>query len=56
VVQYCLRRHVRALQRRPVEALAAFKTPPLVVLNNFGDASACMCVRLLKIGAETALL
>ncbi|KAG5192434.1 Brix domain-containing protein, partial [Tribonema minus] len=49
VNQYCLRRHVRALQRRPVETTQAFKTAPLVVLNNFGDASAPQELKLMKV-------
>ena len=34
---YSLCRQVRAAQRRPYDSHAAFLTPPLVVLNNFGQ-------------------
>ena len=37
-VKYSLARQVRAAQKRPFESAAAFTTPPLVVLNNFGQA------------------
>ncbi|OQS01029.1 SWI4 1, Peter Pan-like protein suppressor [Achlya hypogyna] len=35
VVGYTLMKHVHAIQKRPVDASLAFKTSPLVVLNNF---------------------
>lgn len=35
---YSLSRHIRDLQKRPFDSAAAFNTPPLVVLNNFGNA------------------
>jgi len=38
VMKYSLSRQVRAAQKRPYESPAAFSTPPLVVLNNFGQA------------------
>ncbi|KAF0687899.1 Aste57867_20391 [Aphanomyces stellatus] len=38
VVNYSLMRHIHTVQKRPVDASLAFKTSPLVVLNNFtGD-------------------
>ena len=36
--QYSLSRQVRAIQKRPYDSHVAFLTPPLVVLNNFGQA------------------
>lgn len=38
VTKYSLARQVRASQKRPFESPAAFMSPPLVVLNNFGQA------------------
>lgn len=49
VQQFSLMRHVRALQRRPVEVNQAYKTSPLVVLNNFGDKDASAHVKLMKV-------
>jgi ribosome biogenesis protein SSF1/2 len=49
VEQYSLQHHVKATQRRPYESLSAYQTPPLVVLNNFGDASSPPYVKLMKI-------
>jgi ribosome biogenesis protein SSF1/2 len=40
VLKYSLMKHVRALQKHPFESQVAYQTPPLVVLNNFGQASA----------------
>jgi len=37
IPQYSLGRNVRALQKRPYESTSAYLTPPLVVLNNFGQ-------------------
>jgi ribosome biogenesis protein SSF1/2 len=37
IPQYCLTKHVRATQKRPFDSSAAFLTPPLIVLNNFGS-------------------
>lgn len=37
IPQYCLTKHIRASQKRPFESNAAFLTPPLIVLNNFGS-------------------
>ncbi|KAJ1448654.1 Brix domain-containing protein [Pelagophyceae sp. CCMP2097] len=36
---FVLMKNVRALQRRPFDTAAAYATPPLIVLTNFGDAS-----------------
>ncbi|CAM9505477.1 unnamed protein product [Discosporangium mesarthrocarpum] len=49
VLQFSLMRHVRALQKRPIEVSNAYKTPPLVVLNNFGDTQAPSHVKLMKV-------
>ncbi|CAM9153626.1 unnamed protein product [Pylaiella littoralis] len=49
VQQFSLTRHVRALQKRPVEVNQAYKTSPLVVLNNFGDKQASSQVKLMKV-------
>jgi len=38
VLKYSLARQVRALQKRPYESPGAYVTPPLVVLNNFGNS------------------
>lgn len=49
VNQFSLMRHVRALQRRPFDTEAAYHTSPLVVMNNFGDATAPAHVKLMRI-------
>ena len=36
--EYALMKHVRASQRRPIDPTSAFKSNPIVVLNNFGEA------------------
>jgi ribosome biogenesis protein SSF1/2 len=46
--EYCLGKHVRATQKRPFESSAAYQTPPLVVLNNFGPCDSNH-MKLLKI-------
>lgn len=38
VKQYSLCKHIRAIQRRPYDSVAAYQTPPLIVLNNFGQS------------------
>jgi ribosome biogenesis protein SSF1/2 len=38
VQRFCLRQHVRSAQARPIETTAAYRTQPLVVLNNFADS------------------
>lgn len=38
IPQYCLTRLIRASQKRPFDSNAAFLTPPLIVLNNFGQS------------------
>lgn len=40
VLKYSLMKHVRAQQKHPFESQVAYQSPPLVVLNNFGQASA----------------
>ena len=42
---YTLGRSVRAAQKRPVDLAIAYETPPLVVLHNFGAASAAAPTR-----------
>ncbi|CAM9431908.1 unnamed protein product [Choristocarpus tenellus] len=49
VVQFSLMRHVRALQKRPLDFSRAYITSPLVVLNNFGDTQAPSQVKLMKV-------
>lgn len=38
IPQYTLAKHVRATQKHPYESATAYQTPPLVVLNNFGNS------------------
>jgi ribosome biogenesis protein SSF1/2 len=38
VPQYTLTKHIRSSQRRPFDSSAAYLTPPLIVLNNFGQS------------------
>mmetsp|Transcript_25810 Transcript_25810/g.36403 ORF Transcript_25810/g.36403 Transcript_25810/m.36403 type:complete len:426 (-) Transcript_25810:96-1373(-) len=47
--QFSLSRHVRSIQRRPFSSEAAFHNPPVVVTNNFGDATAPPHVKLMRI-------
>lgn len=47
--QFSLSRQVRAIQRRPYNSPKAYAHPPIVVTNNFGDASAPAHVKLLRI-------
>ena len=49
VQQFSLSRHVKAIQRRPYNSAGAFQQPPVVVTNNFGDASAAPHVKLMRI-------
>jgi len=49
VKEYSLARQVRALQKRPMESTAAYSTPPLVVLNNFGSAETQQGMQHLKL-------
>jgi ribosome biogenesis protein SSF1/2 len=46
---FSLSKHVRAVQRRPYNSPRALSHPPIVVTNNFGDASASAHVKLLRI-------
>lgn len=38
IAEYSLCKHIRAMQKRPFDSAAAYRTPPLVVLNNFGTS------------------
>lgn len=51
VTQFSLSKHIKALQRRPVSdhARSLNQNPPIVVTNNFGDASAPPQIKLLRI-------
>lgn len=49
VKQFSLSRHVKAIQRRPYTSAGAFQQPPVVVTNNFGDATAQPHVKLMRI-------
>jgi len=49
VKRFTLGRHLRAVQRRPIDSNKAFECPPVVVTNNFGDASASPHVKLMRI-------
>lgn len=40
IKQFSLCKHIRAIQRRPYDSAAAYQTPPLIVLNNFGHSDA----------------
>eukprot|EP00559_Dactyliosolen_fragilissimus_P005083 CAMPEP_0184856042 /NCGR_PEP_ID=MMETSP0580-20130426/1200_1 /TAXON_ID=1118495 /ORGANISM="Dactyliosolen fragilissimus" /LENGTH=448 /DNA_ID=CAMNT_0027350811 /DNA_START=33 /DNA_END=1379 /DNA_ORIENTATION=- len=47
--QFSLAKHVRSVQRRPYDSASAFLHPPVVVTNNFGDATAPPHVKLMRI-------
>lgn len=49
VQQFSLCRHVKQIQRRPFTSAGAFQHPPVVVTNNFGDATAQPHVKLMRI-------
>ena len=49
VKRFTLGRHLRAVQRRPVDSTKAFESPPVVVTNNFGDVTAAPHVKLMRI-------
>jgi ribosome biogenesis protein SSF1/2 len=49
VTQFSLAKHVRHIQKRPYTSQGAFQQPPVVVTNNFGDASAPPHVKLMRI-------
>lgn len=49
VQQFSLCRHVKQIQRRPYTSAGAFQHPPVVVTNNFGDATAQPHVKLMRI-------
>jgi len=47
--QFSLVKQVRSVQRRPFDSPAAYNHAPIVVTNNFGDASAAPHVKLMRI-------
>mmetsp|Transcript_24541 Transcript_24541/g.53509 ORF Transcript_24541/g.53509 Transcript_24541/m.53509 type:complete len:431 (+) Transcript_24541:135-1427(+) len=47
--QFSLIKQVRSVQRRPFDSPAAYNHPPIVVTNNFGDATAAPHVKLMRI-------
>ena len=49
VNQFSLTKQVRAVQRRPYDSQQAFSHAPIVVTNNFGDATAAPHVKLMRI-------
>jgi ribosome biogenesis protein SSF1/2 len=49
VKRFTLGRHLRAVQRRPIDSTKAFESPPVVVTNNFGDVTAAPHVKLMRI-------
>ena len=49
VKRFTLGRHIRGAQRRPYDSAKAYDSPPVVVTNNFGDASAPPHVKLMRI-------
>lgn len=50
VHQFSLTKHIKRLQKRPVAYTASLSSnPPIVVTNNFGDASASPHVKLMRI-------
>eukprot|EP00526_Cylindrotheca_closterium_P009748 CAMPEP_0113605852 /NCGR_PEP_ID=MMETSP0017_2-20120614/2550_1 /TAXON_ID=2856 /ORGANISM="Cylindrotheca closterium" /LENGTH=428 /DNA_ID=CAMNT_0000514373 /DNA_START=20 /DNA_END=1306 /DNA_ORIENTATION=+ /assembly_acc=CAM_ASM_000147 len=49
VHQFSLAKHVQKLQRRPVNTNTLAANPPIVVTNNFGDATAPPQVKLMRI-------
>lgn len=49
VHQFSLAKHIQKLQRRPMNTNSLTDTPPIVVTNNFGDASAEPQIKLMRI-------
>ena len=49
VKRFTLGRQIRSAQRRPYDSAKAYDSPPVVVTNNFGDASAPPHVKLMRI-------
>lgn len=49
VKRFTLGRQIRSVQRRPYDSVKAYDSPPVVVTNNFGDASAAPHVKLMRI-------
>jgi len=49
IKRFTLGRQIRSVQRRPYDSARAFESPPIVVTNNFGDASAAPHAKLMKV-------
>ena len=49
IKRFTLNKHIKAIQRRPYDSSKLFETSPIVVTNNFGDASAAPHVKLMRI-------
>ena len=49
VHKFSLAKHIQRLQRRPVNTKSLIDNPPIVVTNNFGDATAPPEVKLMRI-------
>ncbi|KAL9183260.1 hypothetical protein ACHAXT_005047 [Thalassiosira profunda] len=49
VKRFTLGGQIKAAQRRPYDSARAFEGPPVVVTNNFGDATAAPHVKLMRI-------
>eukprot|EP00566_Odontella_aurita_P037803 CAMPEP_0113551690 /NCGR_PEP_ID=MMETSP0015_2-20120614/14661_1 /TAXON_ID=2838 /ORGANISM="Odontella" /LENGTH=375 /DNA_ID=CAMNT_0000452603 /DNA_START=119 /DNA_END=1243 /DNA_ORIENTATION=- /assembly_acc=CAM_ASM_000160 len=49
VKSFSLTKQVRSIQRRPYDSKSSFLHPPVVVTNNFGDATAPPHVKLMRI-------
>lgn len=49
IKRFTLGGQIRAVQRRPYDSSRAFESPPIVVTNNFGDATAAPHVKLMRI-------
>jgi len=50
VKRFSLSKHIRAIQRRPIDSSSGiFKSPPVVVTNNFGAGEAAAHVKLMRI-------
>jgi ribosome biogenesis protein SSF1/2 len=49
VTKFSLAKHVRAIQRRPYTSVGIHQHSPIVVTNNFGDATALPHIKLMRI-------
>lgn len=49
IQKFTLMKHVRAIQRRPIEAKEMYQSAPIVVTNNFGDDTAPPHIKLMRI-------